>query len=162
MTDLHMIDNESAAALLTTLRRTRWSWTIDDLPRIAADLGWRNIQEVDGVPAAADAPWDLRGGAIHIDTDDKRVDTIRIRVTDLVVRKSPESLSFMHSAWTSLVALATDLVGKPDRRIEGQNPDRQWRGDEATIGIQNAKVAVAVNWANNTFQDHWNSLRAPE
>jgi len=148
--------------LLDVLQRTRWNWTQNDVPRIVKDLGWTNLQEVDGVPATADAPWGFGGGEIRFVTDEKRVDTIRIRLTDRVVRKSPESLAFMHSAWASLVALATDLLGDPDRRTEGQNPDAQWRGEESTIGVQDAKVAVVVNWAGNAFQDHWNSLRRPQ
>src|SRR5262249_61007474 len=121
-----------------------------------------NLQQVDGVPATADAPWDLGGGEIRFVTDEKRVDTIRILLTDRVVRKSPESLAFMHSAWTNLVALASDLLGDPDPRTQGQSPEAQWRNEESTVSVQDAKVAVVVNWASNAYQDHWNSLRRPQ
>jgi hypothetical protein len=159
---LRVIDPASATELLKGLRQYRWSWRSDDFHQIADQLGWTDFEIINGKGAFATTPAGLGGRELEALIRDGRVETIKIRVADRAPKKSNESLIFMHESWSSLVALATDLFGKPTRLKHGQNPDAQWRGEESTIGLQNVKIAVVLNWANNAFQDGWNSLRRPE
>jgi hypothetical protein len=160
--DVRVIDPASATKLLTDLHQRRWSWRRDDLAEIAKALGWTNFEIIKGKTgegAFADAPVSFGGEEIQVMIRDGKVDRIMIQVSDQPVKKTNESLISLHRSWTELIALATDLFGPPTRRTGRDNPDAQWRGEESTLSIKNAKSALVVNWATNAYQDHWNSLR---
>jgi hypothetical protein len=164
--DVRAIDKASATKLLTDLHQRRWSWRREDLPEIAKALGWTNFEIVSGKHgegAFADAPVSFGGEEVDVMIGDGKVETIMIRVSERPAKKTNESLISLHRSWIELIALATDLFGPPTRRTGSQNPDAQWRGEHATLSIQNVKSALVVNWASNVFQDHWNNLRkAPD
>jgi hypothetical protein len=164
--DVRVIDPASATKLLTDLHQRRWSWRRDDLPEIAKELGWTNFEIIKGKTgegAFADAPVSFGGEEVEASIADGKVKTIMIQVSDQPEKKTNDSLISLHRSWTELIALATDLFGPPTRRTGRDNPDAQWRGEQSTLSIKNAKSALVVNWATNAYQDHWNSLRdAPD
>jgi Family of unknown function (DUF6301) len=164
--DVRVIDRASATKLLTDLRQCRWSWRREDLPEIATWLGWTNFEIVAGKygeVAFADAPVSFGGEEVEARIGDGEVKTILIQVSDQPDKKTNESLISLHRSWTELIALATELFGPPTRRTGRDNPDAQWRGEQATLSIQNVKSALVINWAGNAYQDHWNNLRrAPD
>jgi uncharacterized protein DUF6301 len=164
--DVRVIDRAAATNLLTDLRQRRWTWRRDDLPEIAKALGWTNFEIVTtkhGEGAFADAPTSFGGEEIDVMIGDGKVDTIMIRISDRPAKKTNESRVSLHRSWTDLIALATELFGPPTRRTRNQNPDAQWRGEQATLSIKNVKSCLVINWATNEYQEHWNNLRpAPD
>lgn len=162
MTDVKAIDAEAARRLLTALRDMRWNWSSAELADVANRLGWTNFEVLEGKAAFADGPWQLGGEEVAVDLKDDNVTRVMLTVTERRGKKTEESLAFMANTWRDLVTTATNVLGEPTLRTGQQNPDVQWRGPNATIGVQNVRVAVVVNWATNEFQDQWNHLRAAE
>lgn len=158
--ELRVIDDATAKQLMTTLSRRRWSWAPEDLRQLVEDLGWTLDYEDPEGGAKGTAPLSVKGGNVRIAVDGGKVKSFTIRVTDSQTSKTPESLQFMHDAFTKLVTLGTELFGAPSHRIPGQNPEVQWRFDESSLTVKNVKVATVIKWNSNEFQDHWNRLAA--
>lgn len=163
--EVRAIDPESARKLLVDLRERRWSWRREDLPAVAEALGWTNFEILDGdlgATAFADAPITFGGEEVEALIRDGIVEEVSIQISDQPAKKTDESLASLHRSWTCLVDLTTALFGPPTLRTPSPNPDAQWRGEEATIRIVNAKAALVLVWARNAYQDNWNSQRARE
>jgi hypothetical protein len=158
--ELRVIDNATARQLMSTLSRRRWSWAPEHLRGFVEGLGWTMDYEDPEGGAKATALFGVKSGNVRIAVDDGEVKSFTIRVTDSQAKKTPESLQFMHDAFTNLVALGTELFGEPTHRITGQNPEVQWRFDESSLTVKNIKVATVIKWNSNAFQDHWNRMAA--
>jgi hypothetical protein len=159
-----VIDDDALRRLLSTLRDTRLSWSVAEIPELVRRLGWTMVDMAPDEGAIAAADWDAGDNEILIGFTEKRVDDINMRIADVGdagfadTPGRPAARAFLYDALALALAVAEDVLGPPSDRRPGENPEVSWRRADDTIRIERLVNSVSVVWANNEFQDYWDAL----
>lgn len=154
---LTVVDTEALVRLFTFIRDGDFDWTVADVPRLAAKLGWTAPEEVSANGAIANTGWLLPEDAAWFRYNDSAARSVNIPVTTRASDDPVERLAVI-DAFAAFVATATGLLGAPARTSPGEVPRAQWRLPNGSVTIKNFGSYVRVSWASNEYQAFNESL----
>ncbi|AEV85524.1 hypothetical protein ACWT_4502 [Actinoplanes sp. SE50] len=143
-------DDAAVRDLLTALRDVPWHWRLDELDDLAARLGWQITDRWDK-GAEFTVGWPLpsrgalltfwKGGGRQMDFD------LTARTDD-----TPETDAAADDAFADFAAIATDVLGRPDRTTPGIHPSVAWRTADSTFELAVFLGTVTLTWSSNAYQ----------
>jgi hypothetical protein len=156
-----VIDVPAAKGLLTRLYGLDCAWTKAEMPDALRRMGW-TVTDIDRDGLRADPHVGSEIGDARVVFHRYGVDFLEVTVTSSTGVQSSASRTFLQSAFADLVTTATGLFGPPTRRVHGEVPRVEWRGDASTLDIVRRSLVVTITVMPNERRDFWDSVETPD
>jgi len=133
VTEPVILTDVQIADAVSRLARVSWSWSVEDAPRLAAQLGWPVDSQRPPRYLFLRTGYPTGRGRAFVGLDDRSWEAINVPVTDSV---TDWGFPLQTDLFATAVAVASGVLGEPPYREPGERPEVSWPTGGGVLAVR--------------------------